>query len=382
MATGDIVKVLDAKTFSQGSSQPAILRKRTKNIALLCQNRVADSICFLQSIGISDVGIINATPLDSLVLGSAMGRDMGLVHWHEDIFAVLANDPVAHVHLWTVSCDDAGNLPISPIDYLQLADASNRTIRSDILKVHTSVALIGETYSISPATVQTVIVSELGGIDAAVADSMDLPEKPKNQRLRYAAGNIIVELWKGTTEAIVSTYACAADGALSASPIDSWTVAATAIDTFGFVKVSNSVFAMFIRHADNSGNIHTFSIQADGKINKAYIDSEVVEATISNFPEMTEMGSGYFIVAYKLSAAFLRVKTYYIADDGTIQNGHIGTIDRAFTDTGSLFMEFLGGNIWALLYNSPGTTCHFDTLEITMPVTERPHHEMIMGIGP
>lgn len=382
MATGDIVQVLDAVTFAQGASQPVILRKRTKNIALLCSNRVADHFCFLQSIGISDAGIINGTPLGSLALGAATGRDMGLVQWHNDIFSVLSNDQYAQVHLWTVSCDDSGNLPASHIDYLQLANASNLNIKSDILKVHTSVALIGETYSATPTMVQTVIVSEAGGIAASVADSMDLSDRPRAQKLRYSAGNIIVELWKGATEVIVSTYACAGDGALSASPIDSWTVVATPIHRIGFSKVSDSVFAMFIKHGDNSGNLHTFSINVDGTINKAYLDSEQVEATLVEGCQMVEMGSGYFVVAYRYSATILRLKTYFIADDGTIQNGHIGTIDRAFANAGNPSMEFLGGDIWVLVYQSPTTTIHFDTLEITMPGVAGPHHEMIMKIGP
>jgi len=94
------------------------------------------------------------------------------------------------------------------------------------------------------------------------------------------------------------------------------------------------------------------------------------------------MGGGYFILGYRFDATTLRMKTYFIALDGTIQDGHIGTMDRAFSDVSDLFFEHLTGDIWTLIFLSPGTSIHLDTLEIETPTEERPHHEMMMKIGP
>lgn len=382
MALGDIVGLLDSETFAQNQNQPPILRKRSKNIVLLCSTDIATVKCLVRSIAINDSGIIDATPEDSLILGTEAGRDMGLIHWVENIFAVIANDQAGAQHLWTVSCDENGVIPATVTDYMALAGAANFLLRSDLLKPHDGVLLIGQSRSITPKMLETALITDAGLMADTPQDSMDLPLQPRIQRLRHGLGDRIVELYRDGGKIYISTYTCTDGGGLPANVIDTWEVTVPAGEHMALSKVTNTVYAMFIKQTDNSGQIHTFSINVNGTINKSYLDSEQVEATLLTALEMTEMGAGFFILGYRATTLLLRMKTYFISDAGVIQDGHIGTMDRAFGDVSDLFFEHLNGDIWTLIYTSPGTTIHLDTLDIETPIEAGPHHEMIMKIGP
>jgi len=230
--------------------------------------------------------------------------------------------------------------------------------------------------------VQTALITDAGFMGDDPAASMDLPLRPRIQRSRHGLGDRIVELYRDGGKIYISTYSCTNTGALPANVIDSWEVAVPSGDHMALCKVSNTVYAMFVKHTDNTGKIHTFSINANGTINKSYIDTEQVELVLHTALEMKEMGGGYFILGYRFDATTLRMKTYFISLGGTIQDGHIGTMDRAFGNVSDLFFEQLNGDIWTLIFLSPGTTIHLDTLEIETPTEERSHHEMMMKIGP
>ena len=136
MPIGDFGAVLDSQAFFQQASQAPTLRKRTGNVALLLTTDPATEYPYLRSLDISDLGIIDPTPIDTLSIPSAGARDTFLLHFLEDVFAVYRNDAAANSRLWTVACDDQGAITDLPIDDLAVGRASNVSRRSDLLKPH------------------------------------------------------------------------------------------------------------------------------------------------------------------------------------------------------------------------------------------------------
>ncbi|GAI29750.1 unnamed protein product, partial [marine sediment metagenome] len=149
MALGDIVEVLDSKPFTQQSGQPATLRKRSNNIVVLASNILGSGLAAVRSIYISYLGIIKATPETSRYFDKPSIHDMGLIHWDGDIFALTSQDDSAKQHLWTFSCNEAGTIPEGFVDYLELFGAASIDLRSDLLKIHGSILVTGQSYSFS-----------------------------------------------------------------------------------------------------------------------------------------------------------------------------------------------------------------------------------------
>jgi len=382
VSIGEFGSVLDSQTFAQVASQPPTLQKRTENVALLLTVDPAAQYPYLRSLDISDLGIIDPTPIDTLSLPNVGARDTFLLHFLEDVFALYHNDAAANSRLWTVACDDQGVITDSPLDDLAVGQASNVTRRSDLLKPHDNILLTGTSYPYPGVHLQTVAITDAGFMPDTVTDSMDLPVRPRMQRLRQGAGNWIIELASLMPSFYIHSFTCTAAGVLPASVTDSWGPIPCVIDHKSLCKISDTVFAICTRDGVSPLKIYTFSINPDGTINKSWIDSEQVEASPSAHVEMTEMGGGYFVLAYNMVAPIWRLKTYFIAADGKIQDGEIDSLDMASPNRGNPWWEHLNGNIWTLTYEDVAQSVRVDTIEIDTISPNTAHTELTVGIGP
>ncbi|MBA7700029.1 hypothetical protein ES703_108735 [subsurface metagenome] len=278
MPIGDFGAVLDSQAFFQQASQAPTLRKRTGNVALLLTTDPATEYPYLRSLDISDLGIIDPTPIDTLSIPSAGARDTFLLHFLEDVFAVYRNDAAANSRLWTVACDDQGAITDLPIDDLAVGRASNVSRRSDLLKPHDNILLTGTSYPYSGVHLQTVPVTDAGFMPDTVTDSMDLPVRPRTQRLRQGAGNRIIELASLMASFYIHSFTCTAAGVLPAAVTDSWGPISCVTDYKSLCKISDTVFAICTIDGVSPLKIYTFSINPDGTINKAWLASQLVEA--------------------------------------------------------------------------------------------------------
>lgn len=382
MPIGDFGDVLGSVTFAQWESQPPTLRKRTNNVALLLTLAVGTGHAYLRSLAINDAGQIDPTPIDTLQLDLATCRDMGLIHFLDDVFAVYANDHMANGLLWTAGCDEDGEITDAKIDFLVLGTASNTTRRSDLIKPHDGVLLPGASRPIGGLDLQTVAITDAGLMPDSVTESMALPIPPRIQTLRQGAGDRIIDLVSYAESYYIYSFTCTGAGVLPVGVTDSWDLIPGATDHNSLCKISDTVFAVFVKDNDNTLQIHTFSIQPNGNINKSWIDSEHVESVAGIHLHMMEMGAGYFVLAYVMAAPNWRLKTYFIAADGTIQDGQLDSKDLATGNRGNPWLEHLNGNIWTLTYEDAMESVRVDTIEIGMPGAARPHNELTMGTGP
>jgi len=382
VAIGDFGDVLDSQTFTQIENQPPNLRRRNDNVALLLTQAPAHGYIHIRSLDIDNAGLIDATPLDTFEILTITHRDMGLLHWLDDVFVVYTNNHVAAGLLHTVGCDEDGEIADSQLDYLQVANASNVVRRSELIKPHDGVLLTGPSCHESTNANNTVLITDGGIMPASVADTMALPNAFNLQSLRQGAGDWIVCLAALPAEYRIHTFTCTDAGVLPAAVHDTWGPIASAQDLSSLCRISSTMFAVFVKDDDNSLQIHTFSIQPDGDINKSWEDSEQVEAAGGGSPHMMEMGEGYFVLAYTTADPNWKIKTYFIATDGTIQDGAIDSKDMTSGNRGNERFEQQNGNIWTFTYEESAGVVRIDTILILTPGVEGPHNELVFGIGP
>ncbi|MBA7612232.1 hypothetical protein ES703_19468 [subsurface metagenome] len=382
MAIGDFIGLLDSQAFVQAAYEPPILRKRTKNVVLLLSSNPENILPHLRSIAITDAGLINTTPLGSLDLGATAGRDMGLIHWVDDIFVAYANDQNADARVWSAKCTETGTLTEPFGNVLLVGQASTINRQSDLIKPHDGILLTGPSYPYPGVHLQTVAITDAGLMPDSITEEMDLPVRPRTQRLRQGAGARIINLSASTAEFYIDSFTCSSMGVLPDSPDDSWGPITCINDHKSLCKISDTVFAIFTIDADGPLKIYTFSINPDGTINKSWKDFEQVEAASLEHLHMTEMGGGYFVLAYTMADPNWRLRTCSIAGDGTITL--LDSKDIATGNRGNPFLEHLQGNIWTFTYEDVSGSVRIDTIEISTPgaPAELGHTELIMGIGP
>jgi len=382
LALGDIVQVLDTQGFAVHALTDIVGSARNKNIAVIFTRSLADGHPFVRSIFISNAGLITATPEGSLVLHDENMTDPGLVYFYDDVFVAITQDDSGNTRLLSFLVSDAGVIPGTRADLLQIANASSTNHISDLLRVHDHVLLTGSCRAADPDHIETVITSHLGIFTDPPADSMELPISPYETRFRHAFSTRIVGLHNRSYELTLYTFTCTASGAMPATPTDTWMSYTSATPFSSLVKVTDLVYAVFSLDPGGNARIRTFSINSDGTINKSFLATKTVEAAATDQAFMTEIGGGYFIVAYGVSGVPGRLRTYHISDDGTTITGPIGTLDITSNSFSLVSMFHLQGDIWGLAFVGTATEVLLYTLEITTPSEARPHHEMIMKIGP
>lgn len=382
MAIGDFGLVLDSVAFPQMESVPGVLRKRTKNVALLVTQALTYGDIYFRSLAIDDAGLIDDTPIDTLHMPNATHRDKALIHWGDDVFAVYSNDHLDDCHLSTVACDEDGEIADAALDYLRMNDAVNVNKIADLIKPHPGILLTGPTKPDPGYHLQTATISAAGAISDSVIDSMVLPFQPRTQRFRQGAGNRIVDLVMAAGGYWIFSLTCTSTGDLPDSASDSWGLITCIGWTTSLCKISDTVFAIFAKDSDGTSRIRTFSINPDGSINKTWIDTEEVETASADATHMMEMGRGYFLLAYVLPDLPWRIKTYFISHGGQIQDGAIDTLNRSGPNRGNFQFEHLNGNIWMLHYEDVVMQVRIDTIDVSTPFEARPHNELTLGIGP
>ena len=382
MALGDIVQVLDTQGFAVHALTDIVGCARNANIAVLLTRDLASGHPLARSIAISNAGLITATPEDSLVLHDHNMTDPGLIHFYDDVFVSITHDDSGYTRLISFLVSDVGAIPAARADLLQIANSSNTNHISELLRVHDHVLLTGSCRASDPKNIETVITSYLGIFTDPPADSMQLSISPFETRFRQGSGTRIVGLFNRSYELNIFTFTCTASGIIPATPTDTWLSYTSATSFSSLAKVTDLVYAVLGLDVGGNAVIRTFSINADGTINKSFIDTETVEAASADQAFMTEIGGGYFIVAYGVSGVPGRLRTYFIADDGTITDGHISSLDITSNSFSLVSMFHLQGDIWGMAFVGSATEVLLYTLEIETPSDEVPHHEMMLGMGP
>lgn len=382
MALGQIVQVIDTQGFVLFGGKALVLRNRNKNIVVLLSQNIPDNLPLARAISINDAGEINATPTGSLVLHADAGRDLGLIHWHDDVFVAIDNDHAARVFLIAFSVSAAGVIPGAIIGELAVENASNLLEISDLIKPHDTIILTGECTPNPVKAIQSVIITEAGSFINGLTDSLELSAAAQQIRFRQGSADRIVCAFTYQGHIHICTFPCTSSATMPATPTDTWDSYTSNSDILSLCKVTNSVYAIYGADSDASSRIRTFSINANGTINKSFLATKIVDAKDLATVYMTEIGGGYFITAYGVSGVPGRLRTFHIADDGLTITGPISSLD--ITSTGFSFPSIihLQGDIWAFSFLDTAAQIMIYTLEIETPTEARPHHEMIMKIGP
>lgn len=382
MPIGDFGDLLDSQTYTQMENQPPNLRKRTKNVVVLLTQAQANQHIYLRSIAIDDAGLITAIPLGFFEGTHNYNRDMGLLHWLDDVFVVYTNDSSGRGNLWTILCEEDGTFPAQTPDYLRIADFSNVARRSHLYKPHNGILLTAPSTQDNFQPLETVGITDAGVMPDSGTGSLAFANAFRQHRVRQAAGDRIISLASSEATYYIYSHTCTDAGVLLVSPSDTWGPIATAGEYIALCKISDTVFAVLVVESAADMQIHTFSIKANGDINKSWIDSEQVEASLIGHPQMVEMGGGYLLLAYIMVGVRWRLKSYFIAEDGTIQDGAIGTKDLTSGFRGNPWLEHLNGDIWTFTYEEATKTIRIDTIDVETPSVTIAHNELVFGIGP
>lgn len=329
-------------------------------------------------------GNIGAAVIDTQVFSSYWGVLPQIVHISGSVFAMVYQGVSYRLTVQTISIADDGTIGAS-IEILELNALDSRCPKI----IHVAGSVYAISYIELAATsikVCTVDISSGGDINAII-DSITLTTAGNyySTLVKVAAGIFAVQYNDTVDGTTVDTISIAEDGNIGAAVIDTQIIAAaTTVLAEGMTEALSGVFAIAHVGTDLDGFISTVTIGAGGEISTV-VDSLEFLATDVTQIHILHVGDGICAITFKdANVTDGRVSTVQTDASGNIDGAIIDSL--AFEGTSYIdgMLLHISGDIYAAFYGANGPDGYVKTLDISTPPAappERPHHEMIMGMG-
>jgi hypothetical protein len=179
------------------------------------------------------------------------------------------------------------------------------------------------------------------------------------------SGNIIAIAYGGSGNVgKVITTTVDTNGLIGNAVIDTFTFDASACYKPDIISISGGVFAIVYRGASNRGYVKTLAIAANGVITKTAIDTYTFDAAACYEPVMINVSGPVYAVVYRGNSNGGTVKTLTIATNGIITKT---PIDTYVFDAGASYEPVIvrvSGNVYAVAYRNSSNSGIIKTLTI------------------
>jgi hypothetical protein len=131
------------------------------------------------------------------------------------------------------------------------------------------------------------------------------------------------------------------------------------------INISANTYAIAYRGNGNHGFLRTIEIATDGDITNKILDSLEFDSGNCDFPDIIQVSSGVFVIAYQGSGNDGFIKTVAIASDGNIGNSIIDTLEFDTQNGREPDMIHISSDMYAIAYRGNSADGYVATVEIT-----------------
>ena len=380
MAAGDIGAIIDTLEFDDVYSYyPDIIHVSGDVYAIAYQG--ADSDGWLKTVTIESNGQIGAAAIDSFEFDGVSGNYPVIIHVSDDVYAIAYLAPDFDGWLKTVTIASDGQIGAAAIDSLEF-DATGCNY-PDIIHVSGDVFAIAYTGGGGDGWLKTVTIASDGQIGAAAIDSLEF-DADRGQRVSiiHVAGNVYAIAYLGTDfDGFLITVTIESDGQIGAGAIDSLEFDAAGCDHPDIIHISGDVYAIAYQNVGSGGSLKTVTIESNGQIGAAVIDSLIFDAAGCIFPDIVHVAGDVYAITYQGADLDGWLKTVTIASDGQIGAGAIDSFEFDELDGTSPAIIHISGDVFAIAYRGVDADGFLITVDISTVLPGGPKHLMILGVG-
>lgn len=380
MAYGDIGSTIDTYEFDTAlCDTPHIIHISGDVYAMVYRSNVALDLITLQ---ISDAGQITEPYIDKLAVHATRPYACRIIHVGDHIYAIVGHDAVSSPAMNTASIQSNGQISDSRLDseawelYSIDTHAMFSIAPTIILLAYMGTANAGilRTFTISASGIIT-----LPHIDELVFDTWGSP------------GHCILELNSGVfamayhgpaDDGWLKTFSVSGSGFISDTTIDGLEVCTDQRCCPTFCHVTGDIYAIAYSTPGWTPHLLTVSIESDGQIGASVIDDEPYHPAAAGHPAIIHIGLGIVVIAYQGDPGTGWISSFQISSGGVITATPISTYNYDPSYAREPAVIHITGDIYAIAYQGPDEDGFLKTLTIETPPVARPHHEMIIGIGP
>ena len=253
-----------------------------------------------------------------------------------------------------------------------------------IVRVSSDICAIAYTGDLAHGQLVTVSINAAGEIGAAVIDSKEFyANGTYDIKIINVSGNIYAIAYKDeANDGQLVTVSIDAEGAIGEAVIDSFEFDAGAAYENSLLRINENVVAIVYRDATVGGKIVTVLINMAGGIGAAVIDSLYFDAVRGIKPSIAHVSGDIYAIAYQGVDDDGWIKTVSINAAGEIGAAIIDSLEFDAVQSGAPSIAHVSGNIYAIAYQDIDGDGQVKTIDIeTAILTRMTQHLMIMGVG-
>jgi hypothetical protein len=337
--------------------------------------KVSDTICaivyrgpsnrgYLISVSIAPDGTISNSVLDTLIFDTKACYEPDIIHISGDYYAVAyRGDKNSGFIITAVISPTTGAISNAVVSSLKY-DAGGG-YEPDISYVSGTYYAIAYRGTANDGFLKTVTISSAGVIGGTVVSSYKFENDCYTPSIVQVASTVYAVTYSGKNNVgLVKTFTINSAGIITAAAISTLTFNATAIYVPVIINVTGNIYVIAFQGSGNSG-LKTISIASNGAIGASVISTYLFETANSFTPDIVQVASNIYAVAYANSANKGYLKTVTIAADGTIAQTAIDTFNFDATACYEPSIIYLFGDVYGIAYRQSANKGYFITIGIS-----------------
>lgn len=380
MAEGDIDVVIDTLIFEPARCyESQIIHVADDIYAIVYKGDGLDG--WLCTVSIDAAGNIGAAVIDSYEFDTDKGYYPRIIHISGTVYALCYTGTDLGGFLKTINIEANGNIGAGPIDTFEY-DTGYSSPQS-IIHIAGPVYAIAYGYLTQQGRVTTVTINADGSIDDPVIEKVTyLPTPFLEPEIIHVTGNIYAIVYKGADDdGFVLTISIDIDGDIGGAIIDTLEFETDFCEEPWIVHVTGAIFAICYKDANSDGWLKTVSIDALGDIGAAVIDSFEFDGDQGTYSHMIRVSGNAFSIVYCGPAADGWMKTITIDAAGNIGGAPIDSFEFDAVKCERPWIIHVVGDVYAISYIDTNDDGKLRTIGIETLFGAPPLHLPLMGIG-
>jgi len=384
MAYGDIGAVIDTLEFDVADCGFPDIVHVSGDVYAIAYSGAAGA-GWLVTVDIGTAGAIGAAVIDSFEFDAGQVSKPTIVHVSGDVFAIAYGGVDVDGFLVTVEITTAGAIGAAVIDSFEF-DAVNCDA-PDIIHVSGDVFAIVYQGVDADGWLVTVEITTDGAIGAAVIDTLEFDVTScTTPDIVHVSGDVFAIVYRGPTNyGYLVTVEITTAGAIGAAAIDTLTFESVNCASPDIVNISGDIFAIVFQGEAFDGWLVTVEITTAGAIGAAIIDNFEFDAVACTDPSIARVSDTICAIVYQNAPNHGWLKTITIETDGQIAAAVIDTLEFDTVSGIAPVILHVSGDVYAIAYtgvDSDGFVITSDISTLPPAPSEIVHHEMLMGMGP
>lgn len=324
---------------------------------------------FIKTVSVDAAGDIGGAVIDTYEFDTKQGKEVEIIHVSGDNYLITYSGDKNDGYAVTVDIDAAGNIG-AVIDSTEFDNKSGRF--SSLIELANGVFAVVYEGNKSDGFIQTFSVNGAGAITEVDSYEYDTASG-KYPSITAISGDIYAIAYQGAgSDGWLVTVDIDTSGNITNSIIDSLEFDTSSANTPNLIPISGDIYAISYEGAGNDGTITTVEIDAAGDITNAIVDSWEFETSGAYEMKLYPFDGTTYALVYEDATNNGILALLTIEDNGTLPAAFIDSEEFDATQGIDPMAYILSNSMIAIVYSGTGNDGYVTTIGVSAGAASYP----------